>query len=75
MVISTDYFNAVRAYRAARTRRQKHIARVALLRVALNGSGKPAMRAREILAGDGILVVPGMSVPSAKTAPRWVDRS
>lgn len=75
MVISTDYFNAVRAYREARTRREKHDARVALLRVALNGSGKVAERARDALAKDGILVIPGMSVPSATAAPRWVDRS
>lgn len=75
MVISTGYWHAVRAYNAARTRKAKHEARAVLLRVALNGSGVAAQRAQGILAGDGILVIPGMSVPSAEASPRRVDRS
>ena len=58
MVILTDYFAAVNAFHRTTDPETKHHARVALLKVALNGSGKVAERARQIFADEGVLVIP-----------------
>lgn len=79
MVIITDYWHAVQAYHTATADPEaRHRARVALMRIATNGSGKLAERARDILADEGVLVIPSQPRAAARTpkgAPKWRGRS
>jgi hypothetical protein len=70
LVIITDYWHAVSAYHAASDPEAKHQARVALMQIALNGSGRVAERARDILANEGVLIIRGQPAHRARAVER-----